>query len=342
MSIMAKYAPMFWAQPSDGDVGARNRSVAKLREVFCALETRAAIRVAAVLIDALAGAEIPCDLSTTIERAISDESPAFQMSGHELQGVVCATVAVLDLVRDTPLTGSGWSVADAMAAALWSGLALQDPFDNNHLDALRRELHDACRDRVRNVAKHARSRHQVPDVGKLTISETDPTGARSQTAYKRATEPVIKALKENADLDREEIDFLWWTLGDYSELFDCPLAEKSPFCRAIAVGIEGASKLRRLPSDGHRHVVLRQIGESESLTLGKLVEGLAEDKVRLSNGFVGKWVMEYPSVFPLISALSPGATPRQSSVSLQARDWGARALLEAAIIHLEDRLVSTT
>lgn len=342
MSLMAKYAPMFWAAPMDADVAARNRSVAKLREAFCTLDTRSAIGVAAALIDALAGVALPTDLSANIEKAISDESPAFQMSGHELQGVVCATVAALDLVRGASLVGRGWSAADAMAAALWSGLALQDPLDNAHVDALRRELHDACRDRVRNVAKQARSRQDVPDVGKLTISETDPTGTRAQTAYKRATEPVIKALKENADLDREEIDFLWWTLGDYSGLFDCPLAEKSPFSRAIAVGIEGASKLRRLPSDGHRHVVLRQIGESESLTLGGLVERLAEDKARLSNGFVGTWVMEHQSVFPLISALSPGATPRESSVSLNARDWGSRALLEAVIIHLEDRLVGTT
>lgn len=342
MSIMAKYAPMFWALPTDADVAARNRSVAKLREAFCTLDTRAAIRVAAVLVDALAGAEIPPDLSTTIEKAISDESPAFQMSGHELQGVVCAAVAALDLVRDAPLAGSGWSVADAMAAALWSGLALQDPLDNAHVDALRRELHDASRDRVRNVAKHARSRQDVPDVGKLTISETDPTGTRAQTAYKRATEPVIKTLKENADLDREEIDFLWWALGDHSGLFDCPLAEKAPFSRAIAVGIEGASKLRRLPSDGHRHVVLRQIGESELLTLGGLVGKLAEDKVQLARDFSSTWAMAHPSVFPLISALPADAKLRKSSVSLNARDWGARALLEAAIIRLEDKLGGTT
>lgn len=342
MSIMAKYAPMFWAVPMDADVAARNRSVAKLREAFCALDTRAAIGVAAALIEALAGVALPTDLSASIEKAISDESPAFQMSGHELQGVVCATVAALDLVRDASLVGRGWSAADAMAAALWSGLALQAPLDNAHVDALRRELHDASRDRVRNVAKQARSRQDVPDVGKLTISETDPTGTRSQTAYKRATEPVIRALKENADLDREEIDFLWWTLGDYSGLFDCPLAEKSSFSRAIAVGVEGASKLRRLPSDGHRHVVLRQIGESEALTLEELVERLAEDKVPLSHGVDGTWVMEHPSVFPLISSLSPGAMPRKSSMSLNARDWGSRALLEASIIHLEDRLGGTT
>jgi len=342
MSIMAKYARIFWAEPTDADVAARNRSVAKLCAEFSARDSREAIAIAAALVDALAGVQLPPDLSGTIEKAICDESPAFQMSGNELQGVVCAAVAVLDLIRNAPLSGRGWSAPDAMAAALWSGLALQDPLDSALVESLRKDLYDSCRHRVSTVAKQARVRQDVPDVGKLSIPEAEPAGTRAQTAYKRATEPVIKALKENADLDREEIDFLWWTLGDYSGLFDCPLAEKEPFSRAIAVGIEGASKLRRLPSDGHRHVVLRQIGESESLTLEGLVGKLAEDKVQLAHGFVGTWVMEHQSVFPLISALPSGATPRESSVSLAARDWGARALLEAAIIRLEDKLGGTT
>ncbi|CAN7783105.1 GTPase-associated system all-helical protein GASH [Cupriavidus necator] len=342
MSIMAKYARIFWAEPSDADVAARNRSVAKLRAEFGALDSRAAISVAAALVDALAGAQLSPDLSKTTEKAISDESPAFQMSGHELQGVVCAAVAALDLARGAPFGGRGWSAPDAMAAALWSGLALQPPLDNALIEVLRKDLHDACRDRVRSVARQARDRQDVPDVGKLTIPEGEPAGARAQTAYKRATEPVIKALKENADLDREEIDFLWWALGDHSGLFDCPLAEKAPFSRAIAVGIEGALKLRRLPSDGHRHVVLRQIGESESLTLEGLVGKLAEDKALLAHGFVGTWAMAHPSVFPLICALPADAKLRESLVSLDARDWGARALLEGAIISLEDKLGGTT
>ncbi|KWN65888.1 hypothetical protein WT90_32865 [Burkholderia stagnalis] len=342
MSIMAKYARIFWAEPTDADVAARNKSVATLRTEFGALGSRAAIAVAAALVDALAGGELPPELSKTIEKAISDESPAFQMFGQQLQGAVCAAVAALDLTRNAPFGSSGWSAPDAMAAAFWSGLALQNPLDSAPLEGLRKDLHDACRHRVRIVAKQARVRQDVPDVGKLTIPEAEPAGTRAQNAYKRATEPVIKALKENADLDREEIDFLWWALGDHSELFNCPLAEKTAYSRAIAVGVEGASKLRRLPSDGHRHVVLRQIGESHSLTLKELVGMIAEDRADLAHGFTGSWALAHPSVFPLINALPADAKLRESSVSLDARDWGARALLEAAIIHLADKLGGTT
>ena len=342
MSRMAKYARIFWAEPTDADVAARNRSVETLRANFDALKPRAAIAVAAALVDALDGVEPPQELFKTIEKALSDESPAFQLLGHELQGAVCGAVAALDLVRNAPIGSGGWSAPDAMAAALWSGLALQNTLDIALVEVLRTDLLEACRHRVLTVAKQARARQDVPDVGVLTISETDPVGGKAQAAYKRATAPVIKALKENADLDREEIDFLWWALGDHSDLFDCPLTEKGEMSRAIAVGIEGASKLRRLPSDGHRHVVLRQIGESESLTLENLVAKLADDRARLAEGFVDSWAMAYPSVFPLVCALPVDGKLQDSSVMLDARDWGARALLEAAIIRLTDRLGGTT
>ena len=341
MSIMAKYARIFWAEPTNADVAARNRSVATLRNHFGTLRPRAAIAVAAALVGALDGVKLPPELSKTIEKAISDESPAFELPGQELQGAVCGAVAALDSVRNAPVGDSGWSAPDAMAAALWSGLALQDALDSALVEVLRTDLLDACRDRVRTVAKRARDRHQVPDVGTLTISETDPVGGKPQAMYKRATAPVVKALKENADLDREEIDFLWWALGDHSDLFDCPLAEKGEMSRAVAVGIEGASKLRRLPSDGHRHVVLRQIGDSESLTLENVIAKLADDRARLAQGFTDSWAMEHPSVFPLINALPTGGKLQVSSIALDARGWGTRALLEAAIIRLEDRLGGT-
>ena len=337
MSIMARYARIFWAEPRDDDVGARNRSVSTLRVKFEALGRREAINVAAVLVNALAGANLPAAFSETVEKAISDESPAFELASNEHQGVVCAVVAALDLVRSAHLDGGGWNAADAMAAALWSGLALQDPLDAALVETLRGEVLLACRDRVRAVAKEARKRQDVPEIGVLTIPEDVPTGGRAQAAYKRATAPVIKALKDNADLDREEIDFLWWALADHSEIFDCPLADRKIMCRAVAAGIEGASMLRRLPSDGHRHVALRLIGCSEQLTLGELVDNLDADRVVLGKAFVGSWAAGLPAVFPLLAALATEAKVAGSSVKLDARGWGAHVLLEAAIVGLERR-----
>lgn len=335
MSVMARYARIFWAEPTDADVGARNRSVATLCDQFRALKPREAITVGDALVGAFEGADLSLELSEIVETAISDQSEAFELKGNERQATVCAAVAALQLVRTAPLEGSGWSAADAMAAALWSGLALQDPLESAPVEALRGDLLESCRERARAVAKRARERQDVPDVGVLTIAETDPAGGKAQASYKRATAPVIKALKENADLDREEIDFLWWTLADHSAIFDSPLADKTVMNRAVAVGIEAGSMLRRLPTDGHRHVALRLIGESEALSLNELIAILAEDREPLGLGFTGSWVSGCPTVFPLLNALMANGKMRRSSVKLDARGWGARALLEAAIVRLE-------
>ena len=336
MSIMAKYARIFWADPRDEDVGARNRAVDALRAGLELLKTREAIEAAGAIADMLAGANIPSGLAARAEKALTDHSPAFVLEGSQQQGVVCLAAAALALVKTGPAQAGGWTTPDAMAAALWSALSLQDRRDGAPTEGLREDLLDACRQRVRSVAKHARSRRPVPDVGTLTIPDEDPTNRSAQSAYKRATAPVIKALKDNADLDREEIDFLWWTLSDYSGLLGCPLADKNLPCRAVAAGIEGSSMLRRLPDDGLRHAVLRLVGVSAALTLGELVADLGADATLLAANCVRPWVAKLPTVFPLLAALS-GEGGGGSFVRLDARGWGARALLEAAIVGIEDR-----
>lgn len=337
MSIMAKYARIFWPDPNDADVRARNQSVELLRVQFADLTPREAISTAAQIADILAGADLPSEIAAQVENAISARSDAFVIAGKEQQGVVCLAVAALALARGEVKEGGGWTAADAMAAALWSALTLQDPLDHALTEELRNDLIAVCRDRVRLVAKASRVRHNVPDVGTLTISDDTPTGTRAQNAYKRATAPVIAALKGNADIDREELDFLWWVLGDYSEVLDCPLADREPMCRAVAAGIEGASMLRRLPSDGLRHAALRLIGKSDEKSLAELVEHLGDHRQALGKGFADSWAKNIPTVFPLLSALASDWAPTGSSVRLDARGWGSRAMLEASMVDIENR-----
>jgi hypothetical protein len=108
-------------------------------------------------------------------------------------------------------------------------------------------------------------------------------------------------------------------------------------CRAVAAGIEGASMLRRLPSDGLRHAALRLVGQSESKSLAELVGHLGEWRQKLGRDFTGSWAKEMPTVFPLLSALVAGGEVVGPSAALDARGWGARALLEASIVDIENR-----
>lgn len=335
MSIMAKYAQIIWAEPTNQDVQDRNRAVATLSALIARMSTREAVALADTIAGGFSGEELPESTARQVEEAISAESAAFVLKGRELQAQVCLAVAALAVVQG-PISDGGWAVADALAASLWSALTLQDQVEQAKLEELRQDLIGTCRMRVADVAKAARKRVHVPDVGTLTISENDPAGGRANNAYKRATAPVIAALKQNQELDREEIDFLWWVVADYSDLLGCPLAEREPFTRAVASGLEGATMLRRLPSDGFRHAVLRRTGGSERKSIADLIAAVGDQREKLGASLAGSWATGHRRVFPLISSLVADGSLPGTAVELDARGWGARALLEATIVAMED------
>ncbi len=339
MSRMAKYAQIIWAQPTNDDVLARNHAVEALTANLSQLTTRQAIEAASSIAASFGGARLSSLLASKSEAAISDRSAAFVLDGNEQQAVICLAVGALALVQEAIVGGSGWSPADALAASLWSALTFQNQVEHPKMEELRKDLIDVCRTRVRRVAHIARERHEVPDVGTLTIPANEVAGARANAAYRKATAPVIKALKENQDLDREELDFLWWVLGEYSDLLGGPLSDHKPFCRAIASGLEGATLLRRLPGDGFRHAVLRRVEATERLSLKVLMETLGAERAELGKSHEGAWAVELPNVFPLIATLASSEIASTCAIELDARDWGARALLEASIIAMEGRTV---
>jgi hypothetical protein len=337
MSIMAKYAQIIWAEPTNQDVQDRNKAVETLRAQFSVMSTREAIALAATVASGFGGAALPEKLALQIEKVISDESAAFVLKGKELQAQVCLAVAVLAIVKGPVVDGPGWTTADAFAASLWSALSLQDQCGHAKLEELRQDLIEVCRTRVAQVAKAARKRMTVPDVGTLTIPENEPGSTKANTAYRKATAPVIAALKTNQDLDHEEVNFLWWAIADYSEILGCALADREPFIRAIASGLEGATMLCRLPGDGLRHAVLRHVGASENMSLQALIGSLGEWRTKLGAPHVHGWATTFPLVFPLISSLIDDEHQPATAVELDARGWGARALLEASIVAMENR-----
>lgn len=337
MSIMAKYAQIIWAEPTNHDVQDRNKAVETLRAKFSVISTREAIALAAKVAAGFGGAALTEKLAEQIEEAISEESAAFVLKGKELQAQVCLAVAMIAIVREPVADGPGWTTGDALAAALWSALSLQEQCDQAKLEVLRQDLIEVCRARVAQVAKAARKRKTVPDVGTLNIPEEAPGSTKANTAYRRATAPVIAALKTNQGLDHEEVNFLWWVIADYSEILGCALADREPFIRAIASGLEGATMLYRLPSDGLRHAVLRHVGASENMSLQALIASLGKWRTKLSASYVHGWVTTFPLVFPLISSLIGDEHQSSTAVELDARGWGARALLEASIVVMEDR-----
>lgn len=339
MSIMAKYSRIFWANPADEDVAKRNRAIAGIQAWLKGLNSAAAVDVAAVLANAIAGDSLPTSLTAPVEAAIVKAgSEAFVSEGEELQICVCALVAALELIKEESHDPTGWSAADALAAGLWSALAFQLPLRHEPLELLRQEALSGSRARVMKSAELSRRRASVPEIGLLTIPESAPAGSRANAAFKRATEPMVKALKDNAELDREELEFLWWALSDWSDTLELPLGSLGTTARAVVCGIDGGFKLRRLPATGHRNVVLRGIPAGEETTLIEVREAIKPVQEALASRLPLDRVSRALSVYPLLSSLTDRGHPRNcDEIRLSARDWGARAMLETAILRMNER-----
>ncbi|MES2950471.1 MAG: GTPase-associated system all-helical protein GASH [Pseudomonadota bacterium] len=337
MSVMAKYVRIFWPDPKDEDVNRRNAAVSTVQRWMLSFsDTWEAVRVASALAESVADGGARDAFALKVEQAIVEAgSAAFVRDSHDLEIIVVALVSALDLMHIQPESTDGNSV-DVLAAALWSALSFQPPVAQEPIELLRQEVLIAARERTLRLAERSRMRSTVPEIGPLSLSEDQPTGGRANTAFRRATEPLIKALRENAELDREELEFLWWIIEDWSDVLGERLSDAEPLVRAVVAGFDGAQKLRRLPASGHRNVVLRGVPAGTATALNALVAALGGHCSTLAKSINLDQVAKAPAVFPLLVTIASGNANRVGAdIERNARDWGARALLEGGILQVK-------
>ena len=228
------------------------------------------------------------------------------------------------------LKADGWTNVNIVATALWSALAFQAPLQDSKREALRVEILNAAHDRSMQAAEEARERSEVADFAEFSVADDD---TQSKAAFKKATDATIKALRRNAALDREEIDFLWWTLVSRSRVLKRPFSKIDEHIRLVAAGIEAASYLRRLPCDVHRELVIRHVDQDPKTDLPGLLASIGEDRAHLVDGLAKDAITANPGVFPLLQALVSGqAGAVGSGEQRSSSEWGLRALLEASLL----------
>jgi hypothetical protein len=337
MSNMAAYARIFETGTSDEWVEKRKNAASELRKWFEALSPQDAIKTASAIATSLGnGSSLPEEISTIGEEKIQKQASSFVRSADqgELQIKVVMSAVAIDIVSEVP-TGRGWTAADALAAAFWSALSFQHPLEQSKIEKLRQDLLAASSARVLLVADAARTRHSVPSIGPVNIDQDSAPGAKVNQAFSRAVAPMVTAMCDNAALDREELDFLWWLLSDRSYILNEPFAGMSDVVRAVAAGFDAAAKLRRLPGDAHRNIVLRNVADGEAVSLAQLLEKLGERRAIIAAS-LGAPMTDAPAVFPLMTAIATGSSDAAFAArELSPREWGARALLEGALHHLQ-------
>jgi len=335
MSELATFMRITGLQVSNEDVDSRKAAVAQLKASWGKIKgARDIIAKAAEVAAALGGDGIPSTaLAEEIQAAIQKKASAFLYTERPLDIGVVAGATLSELVSDRPgLTG--WLIVDVFAIATWSALAFQQPLVDGKREELRTFVLEKCRKRTLEGAEAARQRVPIPDFSALSVTagEEDKFSDR----FKKATSATIEALRRNAALDREELDFLWWTQLDRSRLVNRRFSSLSEPARAVTAGIEAATHLRRFPSDAHRDVSLARISNDGTLTLSQLLNECHDFREELVKGLLVDPSFA-PSVYPLLHSLKTGqADIVGGDIARPVSEWGGRALLEAALIKFQD------
>lgn len=341
MSNVAQHMRITGTQVTDEDVDRRNSAVAELAAMYTKMTVPGQILAkASEIAAALGGSGTPSkELGEEIEAVVQIHSSSFIYSERPLEVGICSGMAAHSMISPAPISMSDFTVADIMAAGLWSTLSFQSPLEEPKREALRLQVLSAAQGRVTSAAEGARKRSQVPNFGEPTIT-SEELGSFTDD-FKEATSTTIEALRRNAALDREELDFLWWVMLDRSRLLKKPLPGLKEPTRLVAAGIEAAANLRKLPCDVHYELVLRSVSKDTAVDLTSLMTTIGQDRSALTTVFLAsKLIKEAPGVFPLLHALSTGNINIEgASIKRTSSEWGQRALLEAGIFH---RCISTT
>lgn len=319
---------------SDSDVESRRVAATSLATSWGKDKITASIvSKAAAVAEALGGEGTPSQaLGDEVQAAIQKKSPSFLYEERPFDVGVCAGMAMVSILSATPSV-TGWLISDVYAAALWSALAYQPVLTAVRRENLRHEVLQAATDWCATSADKARERINVPDPSDVEITIGADNVATND--FKEAMADTVEALRRNAALDREELDFLWWAQLGRSRLLKKQLSEIAEPTRIVAAGIEGAKMLRRLPCEVHREIVLRTQDQNPELDLAELLAAIGDDRAALSAAVIKTNVQAHPTVFPLLHALATGEVD-ESGAPLKRRvsEWGERALLEATLARL--------
>ena len=321
--------------PSNDDVDARRATIAELSEAWGKISDIGEILgKAEAIADSIGDTGQPYKtLGLEVQEVLQKSASAFLYTESPLDVGLCAGLASLTVMDGTPGLG-GWTIADVYSNALWSALAFQPVLTEPKREKLRREVFDRAQERSREAADRARGRSMVPDLGDLVVAVTADT-LKTTNTFKKAAGATIDALRRNAVLDREELDFLWWVQLNRSRLVNKPFAAMAEPARLVASGVEAASHLRRLPANLHFDLVVRSVDEDPELDLTELMAVIGDDRTLLAKSINVTRAAANTTVFPLLHALVTGDVEVSGAKEKRkASTWGGRALLEAGLMRM--------
>lgn len=343
MVDIAKHVRIFEASPTDEYVEKRtaaiNAILAKFKKVS-AIDSL--IELAAAISEGLYDPDqISSDLAEDIGSAIKSKSSSFVVEGSNIEIAMCGSIALLKYISSSKATAGWLSRADCVALALWSSLTLRKPLHEPKIESLRQELIAASARLINESAESARERSEIPALvhPKVTVpAEESEDQSQMKKEFDQRAAATVDALSTNAALDREELDMLWWILGDWSEISGAKVSEMNETTATVVTGLELAERLRRVPATAHRHLVWRGVSKNKKISFGKLVGHLDKEATGLRESMSTEGIVsQIPGAMPLLNAVtSSEGVDDELWIELSVKDWGTRALIEGALIRISN------
>lgn len=255
-------------------------------------------------------------------------SPSFVAEGNDTQIYVCALGACLRLLDDVKPSDRGCSAKEIFSAAVHAGLSLPHASSNAKVNQARQEILRLSAAAFQITGESSRVRKDVPELA-VTLDGTESAIVASEKVVATA-KPLISALRNNADLDREELELLWFCLGDYSAVLDAKLSSQKAPVGLVASALETTKLLRRLPSTSHVNMALRNVAAGKPKTLKVLVSETEAHRKQFSDYFGDNIASAFPSIVPVTSAIFGYSQPRDTEAR-EMSEWGRRLILELGL-----------
>ena len=141
---------------------------------------------------------------------------------------------------------------------------------------------------------------------------------------------IFFALQNNAALDREELELLWFCLGDHSAVLNVKLSSLKAPVGLVASALETTKLLRRLPATSHVNMALRNVATGKAKTLAALVSETEAYRNQFVSYLADNIASTYPNILPVTSALLGYSAPKDTEVR-EMSEWGRRLVLELGL-----------
>jgi hypothetical protein len=189
---------------------------------------------------------------------------------------------------------------------------------------------------------------QNPAQGSVVKTAIDAAAAASEAAVKALAETVrgpINAVREDVARLAEEVDMLWWCIGDWHELLKKPRADTAAGLKMVVSGIELGAMVHELPGPYGAYGILRRISGAEAAgksSLQAAVKSLTQDDARKLSKDIPDGLKP---LFPIHTAIGlvvqygtawesefSKAIPDLGSLELSHYELGIQAFRERALV----------